>query len=433
MKDLLRELEARNVRLRLEGDGIAFSAPKGAMTPDLLRELRAHKADLRDWLIMRDRASTAGPVRFDPDNLLREAMERERAEDLGPEAEALYEGLARYAHSVEEDARPHGLGRIYMHERLFRMSLVARLRITPHLRPGARPRVPPLVVCGLPRSGTTLLHRLLALADDAAGLPLWQLLEPLPPSGGPDLRRAHAERNLRWLAELAPASLDAQHLVRPDLPDECAHLLRVSFRGSMPWQAPAYGWLRWSLRADPGPPYRVWAAFLAHLEPDGRRLVLKDPFHAAHIEAIRAACPGARFVQLHRNPAELVPSFHKLALTMHRVLVPDVDVPRTVRAHMDWLETVVEQNAAGRVALGSTDLVDVDYRALLEDPLVEVARIHDAFGLPLTSAHEERVAQWMAEHPQRAHGPNPYAAADYGQSEEEIRERFADYCRAFDV
>jgi hypothetical protein len=432
VNDLLRELEARRIQLRLEGDGIAFCAPKGAMTPELLRELRAHKADLRDWLLLRDRGPTPEvPARFEPDALLRDAMAAERTEDLGPEPEALREALACYADSVERDARPHGLGRIYLYERIFRMSLVARLRLVPHLVPGARPRRPPWVVCGLPRSGTTLLHRLLALADDAAGIPLWQLLEPVPPKDGPDRRRDHAVRNLEWLGRLVPVSLDAQHLVRPDLPDECSHLLRASFMGSMPWQVPAYRWLQWSLHADPGPAYRVWAALLAMLEPEGQRLVLKDPFHAANLAALWACCPGARVVQTHRDPVEVVPSFHKLALTMHRVLVPAIDLPRTIRAHMEWLEALVERNAHARLALAPGQLVDVGYRALVADPLAEVARIHDAFGLPLTAGHEQRIAQWMAEHPQREHGPNPYAAAEHGQTDDEIRTRFAGYREAF--
>jgi thioester reductase-like protein len=393
------------------------------------------KHDLRDWLLLRERGSTpAVPARFEPEALLRAAMESEGADTdaaLGPEPDALRDALAHYAESVEHDARPHGLGRIYLYERIFRMSLVARLRLVPWLQPGARPRRAPLVVCGLPRSGTTLLHRLLALADDAAGIPLWQLLEPIPPQHGPDLRREHAERNLEWLGRLVPVSLDAQHLVRPELPDECGHLLRVSFMGAMPWQVPAHGWLRWSLRADPGPAYRVWAAFLAVLEPEGRRLVLKDPFHAGNLAALLAACPEARVVQTHRDPVEVVPSFHKLATTMHRVLVPELDLPRTVATHMEWLDVLVDRNAQARAALPPDRLVDVDYRALVADPLGQVARIHDALGLPLGAAHEQRIARWIAEHPQREHGPNPCAAADYGQTDAEIRERFSGYRRRF--
>ena len=324
---------------------------------------------------------------------------------------------------------PHGIGRAYLSERLFKMSLAARLRLVPHLRPGLAPQQAPWIVCGLPRSGTTLLHRLLCLADDAAGLPLWQLLEPIAPNQGVDRRREYAERNLAWLGQLVPVSLDAQHLVRPDLPDECGHLLRASFMGSMPWQVPATSWLRWSLQTDRKPAYRIWAAFAALLEPPNRRLVLKDPFHMGNFDALLAACPRARIVQIHRDPVQSVPSFHKLSLTMHRVLVPSVDLKGTVDAHMHWLQTMVERNAAQRA--NAPALVDVDYRALLADPVGEVARVHAAFELELTEGHRARITAWMAAHPQREHGPNPYAAADYGQTADELAQRFDGYRTQF--
>jgi hypothetical protein len=439
---LLRELRDRGIRLRLKGDEIEFTAPQGAMTTELRRELRACRSELRDYLVFqslylaRDPASGGDAVpelSLDPAELLADAARAEGSDDLGPEAASLREALAVYAESVERDARPHAVGRLYLRERFFRIALVTRIRLAPHLARGARPRRAPLVVCGLPRSGTTLLHRLLALADEAAGIPLWQLIEPLAPSRGPDQRRENATRNLAWLRALAPASLDAQHYLRPDLPDECGHLLRTAFLGPMPWQVPAYGWLEWAMRADARPAYRVWAALLSGLEPEGRRLVLKDPFHAAWLEEVLAVCPDALVVQTHRDPVEIVPSFHKLATTMHSVLVPRLDLPRTVRAHMKWLTWHVERNAAARAALRPRHLLDVHYRELVEDPIGTVVRVHEAFALPVSDAHVARMRAHLAETGQRRHGENPYAPEDYGQTADEIAGCFAEYRRRFDL
>ncbi len=433
MNQLLRDLAARGIRLRLRGDELEFVAPKGAMTPELLRELRERKADLRDYLLLERRITEAAPsdLSLDPDRLLDEVMAAEGTSDLGPEAGSLREALAVYAESVERDAKPHGLGRIYLVERIFRLSLQARLRLARAPSAGPRPKRPPLIVCGLPRSGTTVLHRLLALADDVAGLPLWQLLEPLPPASGADLRREHATRNLVWLNGLVSVSLDAQHYVRPDLPDECGHLLRTSFFGAMPWQAPALSWLAWSLRADARPAYRVWGAYLAHLEPEGARLVLKDPFHAAHLEEIELVCPDALIVQIHRDPVEVAPSFHKLCHTMHAVLSPEIDRLRTAAAETAWLQHVVERNVQARRSFPKAQLCDVDYRDLLRDPIAVVTRVHAAFGLPLTETHMARMRTYVADNPQRAHGDNPYAASEFGETPEGLAERFAEYRRSF--
>jgi hypothetical protein len=174
---------------------------------------------------------------------------------------------------------------------------------------------------------------------------------------------------------------------------------------------------------------------LHHLEPPGKRLVLKDPFHAANLEELLEVCPGATIVQTHRDPLEVVPSFHKLCTTMHAVLVPTLDVPRTVEAHMRWLTHVVERNERGRRALAATGraqrVLDVQYADLLADPLGTVERIHDHVGLPSTGAELDRMRRWLASNGQRKHGRNPYAAQLFGQRPAEIAERFAGYREAW--
>ena len=204
-------------------------------------------------------------------------MARADVQSLGPDGAALRSAVRAYAQSIERDAQPSGLARVYLYERLIRPSLQTRLRLTGALALGLKPRRAPLIVCGLPRSGTTVLHRLLALADDAAALPLWRLLEPFPPEAGPDQRYEHASLNKAWIQRLGSDSLDAQHYVHPDLPDECAHLLRCAFMGSMLWQVPAYSCWSGPAARTPRQPTACGRPLLATLEPEDRRLVLKDP------------------------------------------------------------------------------------------------------------------------------------------------------------
>jgi hypothetical protein len=256
-------------------------------------------------------------------------------------------------------------------------------------------------------------------------------VEPLPPKRGPDLRYAAAATNLRRLGALVPVSLDAQHVVRPDVADECGHLLRTAFVGGMPWQVPVTGWMEWSMQEDRGHAYRVWAAYLSQLEPPDRRLVLKDPYHAANLAEIHAVCPDAMVVQTHRDPVEVVPSFHKLCATVQSVLVPRFDLAQTVAMQTRWLEWILAENARARSTFPARQLVNVDYRSLVADPIATVARVHDAFGLPLTDAHVARMRAYLAENGQRRHGANPYDASAFGQRPEEIAERFAAYRERF--
>lgn len=343
------------------------------------------------------------------------------------------EGLGALVDAIEDDASLHMAGRLHLRSLLGR-ELVTRLRLQqvrrrePALDHG--PRLAPLIVCGLPRSGTTFLHRLLAEHHDARPVPLWELMEPLP-GPGPDRRLAAAQARMERLSALAHDDLDPQHLIRAELPDECGHLFKPTFFSSIYWQAPLYRYLDWYLRADPDPPYRDYRALLAALDRPGRRLVLKDPFHARHLASLFAAIPTASVVVLHRDPVEVVPSFHKLTLSLHRVFSDQVDVRRTVETNTRWLHDLAERNLDARPAVASARILDVGYRELVADPVGVVARIHDRFGLELDPPTRERLDRYVAQHPQRQYGGNPYRAEDYGQRPAELAERFSAYRTRF--
>jgi hypothetical protein len=364
------------------------------------------------------------------------ALEQSAVEDAGLDdfGEGGYrEGLHALVEAIEADPSIHMAGRLHLRALIVR-ELVTRLRLQHARRHDPRldegPRLAPLVVCGLPRSGTTFLHRLLSEHDDARPLPLWELMEPLP-GPGPDRRLATARARLERLSSLAHDALDPQHLIRAELPDECGHLFKATFFSSIYWQAPLHRYLEHYLRADPGPPYRDYRALLAALDRPGRRLVLKDPFHARHLPSLFAVLPAANVVVIHRDPVEVVPSFHKLTLSLHRVFSDAVDVPRTVELNTRWLHDLVGRHLDARSSLPSARIVDVGYRELLADPVAVVAHIHDRFGLELDARTQARLERYVADHPQRQYGANPYRAEDYGQRPEALAERFADYRARF--
>lgn len=343
------------------------------------------------------------------------------------------EGLRVLVDAIEDDPAIHVAGRLHLRSLIVR-ELVTRLRLRQaiHREPALEqgPKRPPLLVCGLPRSGTTFLHRLLSEPDDARPLPLWELMEPLP-GPGPDRRIETTRARLERLSSLTRDDLDPQHLIRAELPDECGHLFKHTFFSSIYWQAPLYRYLEWYLRADPGIPYRDYRAALAVLDRPGQRLVLKDPFHARHLPSLFEALPAANVVMLHRDPVEVVPSFHKLTLSVHRVFCDAVDTSRVVDLNTRWLHDLVQRNLEARARVPSARILDVGYRELLADPVGVVARIHEHFGLPLEPSMRARLDRYVAAHPQRQYGTNPYRVEDYGQRPEALAERFADYRTRF--
>jgi len=432
VQELLAELSQRRVTLSLHEGRVVFRGPREALDPALLRAMRDHRAALVDHVQLQGTAALS-TGRFDPETLLQEAYEAAGSDDLGPEPDALVEALARFCESAEADAQLNGIGRVYVLERILRLSLHNRLRLADTLHAAPRPERAPLVVCGLPRSGTTLLHRLLCLADDAEGIPLWQLMEPVAVDAEDDQRRERARRNVDWIRGLARQDLDAQHLTRVDLPEECAHILQLSFFGNQLWKVPATSWMRWWMHADGGPAYRAWAATLAHLEPADARLVLKDPFHASWIDEVFAVCPEAMVVQTHRDPLEVLPSLHKLCRTSHEIFSDRRDLAETVELQTRWIESVIARSDAARIAAPQRLVVDVRYPELVADPVATVGRIHDAFGLPLTTGHESRMRDWLAEHPRGRFGANRYRIEDFAQRPDGLAERFAAYRQQHDL
>lgn len=366
-------------------------------------------------------------ARLTPDELEQAASHSEGHAEFGrPHYRT---GLELLVESLEGDANLHTAGRLHMRALLIEL-LVTRLRLGALPAREPSPLISPLFVCGLPRSGTTFLHRMLAERSDARPLPLWELREPIP-GPGRDRRRERARVRDQRLAAILPDGVDAQHLMRAELPDECGHLLKVTFWSALFWQVPVYRYLEWYLAHDSRQPYREYAALLEALARPGRRFVLKDPFHAANLPSLFTVMPEAMVVHTHRDPLEVVPSFHKLTTTFQAVLSDRVDRARTVALNLRWLSALVAASHEARARIPAQRVFDVDYVDLVGDPLAVVEAIHTHFGLELGDDYRVRLQRFIAANPQRKHGQNPYAAADFGQQQGEIAEAFAGYRERF--
>ncbi|MEL6907815.1 MAG: sulfotransferase, partial [Planctomycetota bacterium] len=253
-----------------------------------------------------------------------------------------------------------------------------------------------------------------------------KLVEPVPPRGA-DRRLAQARRRTRRMQWLSGRRLDAQHLMRAELPDECGHLFRPAFLSPDFAVAPALRYLRLYPDHDARPAYLEYRALLALLAgDDARRLVLKDPFHALFHDALDEALPGAMVVQLHRDPREVVPSFVKLCTSAQRLVSRRRDLPTVARAIQDWLGTVAERSVA-RANDGRHDVLDLDYRRFVADPVQTVEDIHRHFDLPFEPSWRDQL------HPLLASGrpKNPYSMDALGLDPDHLDRTFAPYVRRF--
>jgi len=372
-------------------------------------------------------------VEFDVPLLLEEARQQARADDFGEPD--FMPALRVLVESAERDANLSLLGRSGLRDAIV-TSLAQRLlrvhrRLT-HPNGSATTLVPPLIVIGLPRSGTTLLHRLLALAPEARALRYWELRRPLPPPGHDD-RRAWAgsqQRAFKWLAR----GLDAKHFSGPEAPEECLFLFDSTLVSVTFWiAAPVFGYLDWYLAQDQRAPYRTYRELLElfQAETPERRLTLKAPVHTAHVPALRAAVPEAHLVQLHRDPRPALASMNSLFATLHRVVTERVDLGRMGHANLNFAATGMERLLDTRAGLPDGTIFDVYYAELVADPVGTVRAVRRHFDLSFDAEYEARLVAFMRENPQHRHGAHRYDARDFGLDDEQILGRFERYLERF--
>jgi len=379
-------------------------------------------------------------VRLDADLFMEEARLRTGLDDFGDDG--FQEPLRRVIADFEHEAKLSLLGRIAARQDLIRL-LSNRLRIEwyrkrhPALR--EQPVSTPLFVTGLPRTGTTLLHGLLA-QDPGHRAPLsWEMMFPSPPPERVhhhhDPRIAAAERQLRWFHRLNP-DFKKIHDLGARLPEECliihSHSF-LSFQFQTTHHVPNYDT---RLEAqDLRPSYRYHRRFLEHLQWRwrGERWILKAPAHLFGIEALFDVYPDAGVIFTHRDPLEVVGSLASLTYTLRSTFTDDIDPlqvgPEMSRRWCDGLERGLRVRERGLVS--ASRFFDVRYDELVRDPIGVVRRIYAHYGLLFSPVAEERMRRFLARHPKDKHGRHRYTLEEFGMTRDEEAARYRSYCERF--
>jgi hypothetical protein len=379
-------------------------------------------------------------VELDPQSLIREARRRTGLEDLGDGFSS--QGLERLLHAYESEARLHAIGRIAARRDIVSL-LSNRMQVVEDARrhPGiAQQEIRhPVFIVGLPRTGTTFLHRLLA-QDPAHRAPrTWEILRPDFPREETPRRRsariARTDRELRQLDRLAPA-FRRIHLVGADLPEECIAIMAhgfVSDRFPAMFRLPSYR--AWLDRQDLRPAYEDHRRFLQHLQwrRGGRRWLLKAPAHLLALDDLLAVYPDAWIVQTHRDPVRVLASLASLIATLHGAfsdLVDPAEIGRDVSAR--WAEAL-RRSIEVRAHAREDRFVDVHYQQLLRDPMAVVRRLYERMGETLAPDVERSMQRFVAENRPNRFGRHRYRLSSFALDADTERRRFARYREHFRV
>lgn len=297
----------------------------------------------------------------------------------------------------------------------------------------AQPIERPVVITGLPRSGTTILHFLMSVDPQFQWTPRWIGEAPLPrPSRDawedhPQFQAVHQRLEAQFAAN---PGLRAAHDMGAALADECITLMIQSFMSNtFNSTLPLPGYRAWWYSAGEEPSYRRYKDNLRLIglnDPD-KTWLLKNPSHSYGLDPLLKVFPDARVIILHRNPVETIAS--GASLTWRNAAFWDKEEVGPIR--LDIYARATERMAQARAEHPHANIFDLHYRDLVGDKMGAIQRIYDHYGLTLSEATAEAMQAFIMDNPQGKHGAHKYSSDEFGITDDNVRDRFQNYISTF--
>ncbi|MGV9817347.1 sulfotransferase family protein [Nocardia xishanensis] len=292
----------------------------------------------------------------------------------------------------------------------------------------------PVFVTGLPRSGTTAVHRLLNADPAHQGLEMWltEMPQPRPPretwAGNPVYQRIEAAFEKHHVEH--PEFMGVHH-ISADQVEECWQLLRQSAM-SVSYECLAYlpGYSEWLACQDWTDAYRRHRRNLQLIGlPDAnRRWVLKNPSHLFALDAIFEVYPDALIIQMHRDPRTIIASVCSLNEQASAGWSEKFRGPVVGRTQLDLWARGAQRFLEDRKRHNADQFVDVYYDDFVADPIDTVRSVYRHFGLPMSAEAEAAMAALHAESTTGAARPSHrYTLDDFGLTADQVDERFGEY------
>lgn len=348
-----------------------------------------------------------------------------------------------------KDAGLNNLGRMSLRNKLL---LFAKNRLLIHDLLKRHPEIhevkirAPIIVAGLPRSGTTHLLNLMAADSRLRALPLWESYEPVPTPGeaptvdGKDPRYQRCADAWEMMQQTVP-KLAAMHPMEPDHIHEELELMGPDFASyNFEWLCQCPRWRDHYYASDQTPHYEYMKTVLKILTwqdgDDGTntRWVLKCPQHLEQLPVLRKVFPDATIAITHRDPVSVIQSAATMIAYGQRMSRHSIDTENVINYWTDRVQHLLEACARDRQQLPESQSIDVPFHEFMADDLAMVRAIYARAGLAMTETAASELQSFIDHHPRGKHGRIIYdLEQDFGVDPETLRQRFDFYFQQFPV
>lgn len=300
--------------------------------------------------------------------------------------------------------------------------------------------VKPIIILGLPRTGTSKLQRVMSADPQVQRLDFWKTINPAPfpgeEPGHPRARIEAAQLTEQTLATMFPGWM-ARHPMEALEPDEELHLMDGSFECVISWlfsRVPSY--YAYISQCDPRPMYQYLHRMLQYLQwqdggARGRPWIMKSPVHIGALPTLLETFPDAVLVHCHRDLQKVIPSFASLIEEGRKIGSDAVDPVEVGRDMCEYWASSLDRYLVDRAKLPADRILDVSFEDICEDLVGVIRRIYDRAGRALTPEAIQAFKDYEARRPEHHFGHYEYSAAHYGYTAEMIDQRFANYRKAF--
>ena len=383
-------------------------------------------------------AAMAPGCALDADALHAKASADTGLNDFGPED--YRERLDVYLAALREIGGLHAAGVVNFYGQLLQL-LKNRLLLTDLLT--RHPEIddielaPPVVIAGLPRTGTTHLHNLLAVAPTFRTMPYWESVEPfpLPQEAGvePDPRRARMDVAVSVINTVMPHFALMHEMTTDHVHEEIQLLANDVSTMLFETLGEVPRWRDYYRTHDQTPHYEYLARQLKAMQflRGGRRWLLKSPQHLEQVPVLDRVFPGSIVVFTHRDPVPVALSMIAMiaySARMHRSPVP---VEQIADSWIDRLEQMLTALVRDRDTIGPQRSIDMRFNDFMADEAGAAERVYALAGEPFTEEARTAVAGYLAGHQRGRLGNVETSYEMFGLAEDDLRSRFAPYVERF--